>query len=146
MQASSWLEQEQLDERMADLEAQKAALAADLQAAHAELEAARQAAAAQDATLRKLSEQLLREGEATARLKVQLAKEQGMVKSLRAKMNKVQVVARECAVARHYSDVAEQVRCAGFCFAECAAANLDVCFLPQSVLILMVRRQSASLY
>ncbi|WIA18956.1 hypothetical protein OEZ85_003625 [Tetradesmus obliquus] len=88
MQASSWLEQEQLDERMAELEAQKAALAADLQAAHAELAAARQAAAVQDATLRKLSEQLLKEGEAAAKLKVQLAREQGLVKSLRAKMNK----------------------------------------------------------
>jgi chromosome segregation ATPase len=89
MQASSWLEQEQLDERMAELEAQKAALAADLQAAQAELAAARQVAAGQDATLCKLSEQLLKEGEAAARLKVQLAKEQGLVKSLRAKMNKV---------------------------------------------------------
>lgn len=93
MQASSWLEQEQLDERMAELEAQKAALAADLQAAHAELAAARQAAAVQDATLRKLSEQLLKEGEAAAKLKVQLAREQGLVKSLRAKMNKVTEVA-----------------------------------------------------
>eukprot|EP00882_Tetradesmus_deserticola_P027833 GHRQ01030964.1.p1 GENE.GHRQ01030964.1~~GHRQ01030964.1.p1 ORF type:complete len:194 (+),score=86.28 GHRQ01030964.1:215-796(+) len=89
MQASSWLEQEQLDERMAELHAHKAALAADLAAAQAELAAARQAAAGQDATLRKLSEQLLKEGEAASRLKGALAREAGLVKALRAKMNKV---------------------------------------------------------
>lgn len=32
LQASSWVEQEQLDERLTDMEAQKAQLAADLQA------------------------------------------------------------------------------------------------------------------
>lgn len=35
LQASSWVEQEQLDERLTDMEAQKAQLAADLQATQA---------------------------------------------------------------------------------------------------------------
>jgi hypothetical protein len=34
LQASSWVEQEQLDERLAEMEGQKGQLAVDLQAAH----------------------------------------------------------------------------------------------------------------
>lgn len=92
MQASSWVEQECLDEKMAELEAHKAELSAQLQAVQAELAAARQAAAAQEVTLRKLSEQLLREGEAAIKLRAQLAKEQTLVKSLKAKTSKVRAV------------------------------------------------------
>ncbi|KAF8064552.1 hypothetical protein HT031_003352 [Scenedesmus sp. PABB004] len=88
MQASSWVEQEHLDERLAELEAQKAELAAQLAEAQAELAAARAAAAAQDAALRKQREQLLHEREAAARLRAALAKEQGLVSALRAKAAK----------------------------------------------------------
>lgn len=37
LQASSWVEQEQLDERLTDMESQKAQLAADLQATQASM-------------------------------------------------------------------------------------------------------------
>lgn len=89
MQASSWVEQEHLDERLAELEAQKAELAAELQATQAELTASRSSFAAQEVTLRKLSEQLLKEGEAVVQLKAQLVKEQTLVKTLKAKTSKV---------------------------------------------------------
>lgn len=89
MQASSWVEQEQLDEKLAELEAQKAELAAQLHATHADLSAARSSAAAQEVTMRKLSEQLLKEGEAVVLLRAQLAKEQALVKTLKAKTSKV---------------------------------------------------------
>jgi len=51
MQASSWLEQEQLDERMAELEAQKAELSAELLQCQAELLTSRNAMAAQEVPL-----------------------------------------------------------------------------------------------
>eukprot|EP00878_Enallax_costatus_P003415 GHUV01003625.1.p1 GENE.GHUV01003625.1~~GHUV01003625.1.p1 ORF type:complete len:1706 (+),score=714.87 GHUV01003625.1:54-5120(+) len=88
MQASSWVEQEQLDERLAELEAQKAELAAQLASTQAELSAARSSLAAQEVTLRKLSEQLLKEGEAVVQLRAQLTKEQALVKTLKAKTGK----------------------------------------------------------
>lgn len=93
MQASSWVEQEHLDERLAELEAQKAELAADLQAAQVELSTARASLAAQEVTMRKLSEQLLKEGEAVVKLKAQLTKEQTLVKTLKTKTNKVSCIA-----------------------------------------------------
>eukprot|EP00879_Flechtneria_rotunda_P033658 GHRR01037309.1.p1 GENE.GHRR01037309.1~~GHRR01037309.1.p1 ORF type:complete len:207 (-),score=70.22 GHRR01037309.1:69-689(-) len=89
MQASSWVEQEHLDERMAELEAQKAELAAQLQQCQAELAAAKASLASQEGTIRKLSEQLLKEHEAVMRLKAELTKEQVLVKTLKAKSRKV---------------------------------------------------------
>jgi hypothetical protein len=42
-------------------------------------------------TLKKVSEQLLKEGEAVSRLQAELKKEQGVVKSLKSKLTKVRI-------------------------------------------------------
>lgn len=55
----------------------------------AELSASRKSLGMQEAMMRKMSEQLLKEGEAVIALKAELAKEQGLVKSLREKLSKV---------------------------------------------------------
>ena len=85
MQASSWKEQELLDERILDLEASKQELATELAAARAEVVTAQRSLAGQEAALRTLQEQLAKEKTALAAAKGQLQKEQVTVRSLRAK-------------------------------------------------------------
>jgi hypothetical protein len=55
----------------------------------AELAAARKSLTLQESIMRKMSEQLLKEGEAVISLKAELAKEQGLVKTLRDRLSKV---------------------------------------------------------
>lgn len=55
----------------------------------AELSASRKSLAMQESMMRKMSEQLLKEGEALIALKAELAKEQGAAKALREKLAKV---------------------------------------------------------
>jgi hypothetical protein len=57
----------------------------------AELAASRRSLGMQEAMMRKMSEQLLKEGEAVIALKAELAKEQAAAKSLRDKLSKVGV-------------------------------------------------------
>ncbi len=55
----------------------------------AELAASRKSLAMQESMMRKMSEQLLKEGEAVAALKAELAEEQTAAKALRDKLAKV---------------------------------------------------------
>lgn len=89
MQASSWVEQEQLDGRLAELQAHNAALGAQLQALQAELSSARAASAAQDAALRRLADQLLVEGESVARLRKQLSRERELAEAMHIQLAQV---------------------------------------------------------
>ncbi len=89
MQASSWVEQEQLDGRLAELQAHNAALVAQLQALQAELSSARAASAAQDAAQRRLADQLLVEGESVARLRKQLSRERELAEAMRIQLAQV---------------------------------------------------------
>jgi chromosome segregation ATPase len=85
MQASSWKEQELLDERIAELEANKQELATELAAARTEVMTSQRSLAGQEAALRTLQEQLAKEKATLAAAKEQLQREQATVRSLRAK-------------------------------------------------------------
>lgn len=89
MQASSWREQELLDERLAELHDQKAELAADLELALKDLEAAKQLMSQQDARISKLTDQLAKEAAEVADIKAELAREQALVRTLKTKGAKV---------------------------------------------------------
>jgi hypothetical protein len=58
----------------------------------AELAASRKSLAMQESMMRKMSEQLLKEGEAVIALKAELAKEQAAAKTLRDKLAQVRIV------------------------------------------------------
>ena len=55
----------------------------------AELAAARKSLALQEAMVRKLTDQLLKEGQAAAALKAELTREQALAKNLKDKLSKV---------------------------------------------------------
>lgn len=60
-----------------------------VQLLQAELAASRKSLGMQEAMMRKMSEQLLKEGEAMTALRAELSKEQGLARSLRDKFSKV---------------------------------------------------------
>jgi len=55
-------------------------------------------------TLKKVSEQLLKEGEAVSRLQAELKKEQGVVKSLKSKLTKVRIFWLQSDKCKHNKD------------------------------------------
>lgn len=85
MAASSWKEQEMLDERIAELEGAKAALTSELAGARSELAAAQQSLAGQEGALRRLQEALKTEKAALAAAKEELAKEQAALRVAKAR-------------------------------------------------------------